>query len=550
MNKFIMNKVTVLGLLVFVSNLFAAGGGTGKSYLNMTEKNALVYVQGLYDAYSSAGLLKQHGIENCSKNDSSIQLKSLLDQWIADNQSNREKSTGSLLIDALKQHCNPVLAKQAAGTEVVPQQNVAPAKTETMAEYVLRMQKNAMKRMEGGNTVETVAVPQTKLKTNNQDQINAKKQAEELARKQAGTEARIQTEIAARKQAELETKRKAKATVREKTQQQAKQKAKAQHAELESRRKAEVAGKRKAEAAAREKAQQLAKQKEQAQQAELEAKRKIEATAKKQAEEDRKKLKAVAKQLHEMPLSASTLTGRDILDESARRHDQRYEFEVQRMTLIDKAGNEEQRTLRRFMREINDNETRYLSVFLSPSGVKGVGLLTWQHDNSADDQWLYLPANGKKMKRIAKGGKKNYFMGTDYTYEDLVSESRDKFRYEKLADETIRGSQTFVVKAIATHPSVLKETGYSYRKLWIRQDNFVIVQVDFFDKRKRRIKRQKNSNLVKIKGQVWRSNRSEIEHFTKKHKTITVITKRSFNQSSVPEKNFRARTIVSGRVLR
>lgn len=133
-----------------------------------------------------------------------------------------------------------------------------------------------------------------------------------------------------------------------------------------------------------------------------------------------------------IPASAdnTALSGRDVLDEVSNRHDRPYELEVQEMTLVDKSGNEEKRDMHRYKREIDANESRYVSVFLAPSGVKGVSLLTWQHKDSADDQWLYLPAYGKKMKRIAKGGRKNYFMGTDYTFEDLVSEARDKFSYE------------------------------------------------------------------------------------------------------------------------
>ena len=40
-----------------------------------------------------------------------------------------------------------------------------------------------------------------------------------------------------------------------------------------------------------------------------------------------------------------------------------------------------------------------------------------------DDQWLYMPAYGQKLKRIAGGNKKGYFMGTDFSYEDLRPEN-------------------------------------------------------------------------------------------------------------------------------
>ncbi len=246
----------------------------------------------------------------------------------------------------------------------------------------------------------------------------------------------------------------------------------------------------------------------------------------------------------------TALSGRHILDEVSNRHNQAYEFEIQQMTLVDKSGNEEKREMHRYKREIDANESRYISVFLAPSGVKGVSLLTWQHKNTADDQWLYLPAYGKKMKRIAKGGRKNYFMGTDYTFEDLVSESRDKFSYERLADENLNGIKTFVVKSLAIEPTLKKETAYSFRKLWITQDNFLIVRIDFYDRRERLIKRQINSKPVQIKGQLWRFNKNIMEHFDNQHKTITSISHRNFEEPAVPEKNFRERSVINGALLR
>ncbi len=40
------------------------------------------------------------------------------------------------------------------------------------------------------------------------------------------------------------------------------------------------------------------------------------------------------------------------------------------MLLIDKSGNEEQRLLKRFVRKIDAEETRLLSVFVRPAGIR------------------------------------------------------------------------------------------------------------------------------------------------------------------------------------
>lgn len=249
-------------------------------------------------------------------------------------------------------------------------------------------------------------------------------------------------------------------------------------------------------------------------------------------------------------VSISSMTGRQVLDEIVERHEKPYEFEIQKMTLIDSFGKEEKRELRKYVREVSDTETRAVSVFRAPSGVKGVAILTWQHDDNQDDQWLFLPSRGKKMKRIAKGGKKNYFMGTDYTYEDMVSESREKFSYERLADEEIDGKPYFVIKVVATDPQLASESGYSHRVLWVTQDTFVTVKVEFFDRDEKLVKRQTGADFKNIEGKAWRANKSVMEHLVTKHKTIVEIAERSFDESAVPEKNFRQRTITSGKILR
>ena len=90
-----------------------------------------------------------------------------------------------------------------------------------------------------------------------------------------------------------------------------------------------------------------------------------------------------------------SLSGRQIMDEVEARHEKPFEFEIQKMTLVDKSGKKEVRDVRRFTREKDKSQTRYLTIFRSPAGIKGTAMLTWQNDNKADDQWLYLPAQGK-----------------------------------------------------------------------------------------------------------------------------------------------------------
>jgi hypothetical protein len=250
-----------------------------------------------------------------------------------------------------------------------------------------------------------------------------------------------------------------------------------------------------------------------------------------------------------LPASAQEITGRQILDQAAERHERDFEREIQKMTLIEKGKAKETRELRRYARR-TDGNYRYLLVFHSPSGIKGSALLTWQNKDKADDQWLYLPAMGDKMKRIAEGGRKNYFMGTDYTYEDLVSESRDKFEYRRLADETADGVGYYVVEARATDPALAKETGYGARKLWVRKDNFFIARTDYFDKRGKLVKRQTTDKIGQVDRTAWRAGFSRMENFDENHVTEIEVTGRDLTEAAVKPEIFRERHVTSGQHLR
>lgn len=59
--------------------------------------------------------------------------------------------------------------------------------------------------------------------------------------------------------------------------------------------------------------------------------------------------------------------------------------------------------------------------FTYPGDVKGTGFLTWDYDQIGkdDDKWLYLPAMKKTQRISGSSSKTDYFMGTDFTYDDI-----------------------------------------------------------------------------------------------------------------------------------
>lgn len=257
---------------------------------------------------------------------------------------------------------------------------------------------------------------------------------------------------------------------------------------------------------------------------------------------------------------AEELTGRQILDQVSERHDRPFEAEDQTMTLIDNRDNTEERTLRRYAREWDNGLYRYLLVFDEPAGVRGVALLTWQNRGASDDQWIHLPAYGREMKRSADGGKRNYFIGTDFAFEDMTSEDREKFRYERQPDEkaelkdqsgqVVDTVDSYVVDAYPKDDELAAETGYKYRRLYISKDRFYIRRIDFYDRRGRFLKNQYAWDMTQIEGDTWRANTMLMDNAKERHKTLVHIENRDLSEDAVPARMFEQRWVTSGRHLR
>jgi len=242
---------------------------------------------------------------------------------------------------------------------------------------------------------------------------------------------------------------------------------------------------------------------------------------------------------------ANAMTGKEIMKMQKERHKVKSEIGTEIMILVDQSGSKEKRKVKRYAKEVGDDLHRYLIVFLKPADIKGTALLTWEQKGRDNDQWLYLPAR-KKMQRIAKGSKKNYFMGTDFTYEDLEPEDIENFNYTILREEKFNNQDCYVIEAVPATKEKRKESGYSKRIMWIDKQNLTTLKADFYDRRGRLQKTQTNYDLINVKGTVWRANKSLMVHHQRKHKTLIGVKSRRINVD-LDDSTFTERFILSGK---
>ena len=121
------------------------------------------------------------------------------------------------------------------------------------------------------------------------------------------------------------------------------------------------------------------------------------------------------------------------------------------MILKDRSGRTSVRELRMMTLEIIDakNGDKTLVQFERPRDIAGTTLLSFSRFDADDDQWLFLPAL-RRVKRISSSNKSGPFVGSEFAYEDILSQEYQRYRHRWLRDEPCGELSCFVVETRKT----------------------------------------------------------------------------------------------------
>lgn len=236
------------------------------------------------------------------------------------------------------------------------------------------------------------------------------------------------------------------------------------------------------------------------------------------------------------------LTGKDIILEVDNRPDGDDRKSVMHMTLINKRGRTRERTVLSYQKDYG-KDTKAIMLFQKPADVKGTSFLSWEYNDPEkdDDRWLYLPAL-KKVRRISGSSKNDYFMGTDFTYDDLGGRSVDEDIHELLHEEEVDGVKCWVVE------SAPKDKDYMYSKVirWIRQDSYVAAKAEYYDKMGLMMKILTISDVREQDG-FWTIFKMKMDNKQEKHKTILELEDMHYN-TKVKDSMFKVSNLERGRI--
>jgi hypothetical protein len=236
------------------------------------------------------------------------------------------------------------------------------------------------------------------------------------------------------------------------------------------------------------------------------------------------------------------LSGRDIMVKVDEKPDGDDMYSTLKMTLINKRGKKRERIIASWSKDYGKDK-KTVMYFRKPADVRGTGFLSheWDDPSQDDDRWLYLPAL-KKVRRISGSSKNDYFMGSDFTYDDMGDRSVDEDKHLLLKEETIDGFTCWVIESQPV------DENYMYSKVirWIRQDALISVKTEFYDRRGELLKSLTVSDIRKHQG-YWTIFKMHMDNIQENHQTILEFDEVNYD-TGIKDNLFKVSTLERGRI--
>ena len=188
---------------------------------------------------------------------------------------------------------------------------------------------------------------------------------------------------------------------------------------------------------------------------------------------------------------------------------------------------------------------RVLIRFLAPGDIKGTGFLVWEHDTRDDERFLYLPALGR-VRRIAGAEKQESFVGSDLSYEDIGGRELDDYTYafvQRSASWVAPDGRAYPVWQLESR-AVDKQAAYPRSVSLVRQDNFVVVSAEVFNRRDEREKKYDVRRLEQVGG-IWTAMDVVMVNELQRTRTELLVNQVRYN-TGLSEADFTRRVLEQG----
>ena len=215
--------------------------------------------------------------------------------------------------------------------------------------------------------------------------------------------------------------------------------------------------------------------------------------------------------------------GLEIALEVQRRDDGwKTEKATLKMVLRNKQGDKSVRRLRRESFEVNEPGfgDKGLTIFDAPKDIEGTAFLSHTRTLEPDDQWLYLPAL-KRVKRISSANKSGSFVGSEFAYEDLLSQEAEKYQHKFLKEENFAGLSCYVLERSPKY----KYSGYTRQKVWYDKVEYRPMKIEFYDRKDTLLKTLEYKKYRRYLNKYWRPDAMLMKNYQTKKATYLIFNK-------------------------
>lgn len=195
------------------------------------------------------------------------------------------------------------------------------------------------------------------------------------------------------------------------------------------------------------------------------------------------------------------------------------------MTLTNKSGQKrERKTFGTTKLQGNGIDNMRMTRFLEPTDVKGTVSLLVEHLDKDDDIWIYLPSI-KKVRRLISSNKKDSFVGTDFSYGDVIGHKVNEWTHKIVKEEDVDGKAAYVIESLPRDATIKANTGYSKRMSWIQKDTFVTLKAVIYDEAGELLKEMHYGKFISIDSakNKWQAGVLEAKNVQTEHSTAIHI---------------------------
>jgi outer membrane lipoprotein-sorting protein len=251
-------------------------------------------------------------------------------------------------------------------------------------------------------------------------------------------------------------------------------------------------------------------------------------------------------------LAAPTMTGKDVMLQNEERRKVDDIFST--ATLTTGGGGTPERVKQfSWWRKLSEDKIHFntLTRFHLPAEIRGEGILFLERVSGENEVMMYLP-NFKKIRRVESQAQSGSFMGSEFSYSDIATAHVDDYKETLLKEELCPGSanagvQCYVIESLPLTDEIQERTGYARTVTWIRQDNFMGVRGEHFNKDKELIKRMEATEIkvVDAAKNKWMAHKVKIENVKSARYTLLTFSQVKANQG-IPDATFTQQNLSRG----